>query len=338
MLTNYVIGNIFINRGTLGLSEPQFSNILLIGQTDPSDTTISEYKSLSEVLQKYEKEDYPEYKAASLIFGQKRTVDKIFIAQKTTNETWDKVYARCKKEIDFYSVIPLGSLSNPDIESIVKLTEADKKVLAIGLIISNIEFVKTLRDNKYQRCLAMLRNSEDDYFEAGVLGRILPPDPGTLNLIYKEVVGLTPIEISRANIDKAIEYNCNFYGSFSNTLNKLYPGVLTSGDGFEVVYALDWLKATIETNIINLLVSQEKPIPFNNAGVAQVGSAINAALLLGVSRGVIEPLAEDAIELPDANLVSEQDKIQGRLPIIKYRFKLSGSIKKIGTIEGTVSF
>jgi hypothetical protein len=348
MLNDELIQGITITRDSLGITRQQFSTILLLGNTKTNSDDIKEYTSLLAIKNDGFAAETSEYKAASVISLQEPTVTKIIIAQKKLTENWSDLYTRYKNSGKYaYSVILANNVTEADpiisdnaLKELALAIETNKQVFAINITADKINLAEEFKQLGYKRCLTVFKDANNDFPNAAILGKILPLDPGTVTLsLLKDLKGVIPAELDRAKQAEYESKNINYYDYITNTVARISPncGKVANGDAFEVVYTEDWIITTIKENLINLFLS--KPIiPYNSFGCSLIALEISSALTEGVNRGVIEPLDKDAVNMPTLASISQQDKVAGILNNVRFKFKLTGSIKKIGYIYGTVTW
>lgn len=341
MLSNELIGNITITRQSLGVTRTQFSTVLFLGNTKDNTQEIKEYTSLQSILSDGFNKDSAEYKAAAVMFLQRPSVSKIIIAQKYGNgEDWDDVYMRYQISGKYaYCVIltTLDTVDNIKIQDLATTIGANDQIFAVNIKPDNLALAISLKEDGYNRVISILQDANNPFANAAIMGRILPIDPGTATLSNLEVTGISPASLNRVLQASYEENRVTYYDYITNLIARISPntGKMSNGDSFEIRYGEDWIVTSIRENLLNIFLTRLR-IPYNLEGFTLVSQAIKLALLEAQRRKIIENVTDEDVVMPDINLISEQDKIAGILNGISFSYKLTGYIKKIGNIDGSV--
>ncbi len=337
MVSNDLIDSIVITRESLGVTRQQFSTILLLGDTDSEQSLIKEYRSLKEVLVDYP-ENTQEYIACLALFQQQPSVSKVLIAQKQPEETWIQLYTRYinSGKYAYCVMLTTADLVDQEIKDLVALVQANEQIIALNITdAKRVALAEYFKTQQYNRVVSVFKDENTSYPNCAIMGAILPKDPGTQNLNLLPVVGITPAALTTTKKREYELSNMNYYDYVTVEFPRVGAncGKVASGESFQYIYMVDWVSTTIKENILNLFLS--KPIiPFNAFGLSLISSAIQQALATAVSRGLIEPITERNVVMPDLSTISSQDKISGNLDGIRFYFTPTGSINHIERIYG----
>jgi hypothetical protein len=145
---------------------------------------------------------------------------------------------------------------------------------------------------KYNRT-ATQYSSSSKYAAASMLGRILPTNWGSQNsaitLFGKVEPGVAAETLTTTQANAVEGKNCNVYVTYNNGSAIIEPGVCASGQFIDTIVGLDWLVATLQTNVFNLYTGTSTKIPETDAGMHTIGTAIISALQSGVTNGLLAP-------------------------------------------------
>lgn len=336
MATLDLVVNLDIQQSISNASVAQFSSILLIGRSKSDFTGVGEYTSVSEVLAAGFDENSHEYKAASVIFAQSTTVDKIFIVQRLPSgspivyESFMSAYERALSEKYFYAVIPLTVVPGVDdsgLSSLALRVEGDKKIISffIGNTDADLNFLNSLKIEGYRRTICIYSDTDSETFSnAGYVGRFLPIQPGSASWTYKEIVGVPADNLSNTKCLELQNLNCNYYtyiGDTKNTRN----GVTMNGTYIDVLYGLDWLENLIGVSMLNSLRSVYS-VPYTEAGINLIVSTLDSCLKQAQQLGF---LSEYVITAPAISQIPSIDKTNRVLNNVKFTAVLSGAIHNI---------
>lgn len=136
----------------------------------------------------------------------------------------------------------------------------------------------------------------------------------TITGMFKQLPGIGADALTGTQKLQIESYNLNYYTYFGTFL-MMANGKVGSGRFFDEVMGLDWLKDTVQVNVMAELATAITKIPQTDAGVAKLVSAITMALKQGVTNGLLaankwtgDPLGEVATGdfLPDGFYVYAQ--------------------------------
>lgn len=140
---------------------------------------------------------------------------------------------------------------------------------------------------------AVQYSSSSKYAVASMLGRILPTNWNNQNsaitLFGKAEPGVAAETLTTSQTNALEAKNCNVYVEYNNGSAIIEPGLCSSGQYIDTIVGLDWLVATIQTNVFNLYTGISTKIPGSDGGMHQIGTAIIASLNAGVNNGLIAP-------------------------------------------------
>ncbi len=150
----------------------------------------------------------------------------------------------------------------------------------------------TLQQMKLSHCMVQY-SSANKYSVMSALGRVLTTDwlgnNTTITLMYKQEPGIVPETLSASEADALIGFNCNFFVNYNNGTAILQNGICPSGQFVDSIIGCDWLRATIQTNVWNLLYGTNTKIPQTDAGMHILATGIEAACIQAVTNGLVAP-------------------------------------------------
>ena len=167
-----------------------------------------------------------------------------------------------------------------------------------------------------------------------ILGSRLPAAPGSDTWKWKSLTNVTPSNMTEGEQVAVLAKNGNFYVSLSG-LGLTMDGKCASGEFVDVIRFIDWLKATMQADLLTVLASAEK-IPFTDAGVDIVKGVVFGTLTAGVKVGGLANDPAPNVEAPlvaDVSLANRQNRI---LPDVVFTGKLAGAIH-YANVKGTIS-
>jgi hypothetical protein len=186
----------------------------------------------------------------------------------------------------------------------------------------------TLMGLSYDRTMIMYSAQANTHGPDGAwMGYMLPTTPGIGNWAMKTLVGVAADNLTPTQINNIISNNGNIYvtvGGYDTTLD----GITAGGEYLDVTIFLDWLSATIQSNIIAIETSPlNLKVPYTNKGIGMLSSGIRAAMKDGEDN---QGLASGwSVFSPNVNDVSPADKADRTLNNIGATGELAGAINKI---------
>lgn len=204
-----------------------------------------------------------------------------------------------------------------------------------GVLAATTTDVAALLEAKnYDNTGYIFSKDQESYPEAAFAGRLLPTLPGSETWKFKTLIGITADALTPTEEANAKSKNANVYTEIAG-IDMTSEGIMVSGEFIDVTRFIHFITARIKEGIFSTLVNVDK-IPYTDAGVASIESAIRTVLLLGVRVGGIAADPEFEITSPKVSEVSSVDRAARLLPDVKFNFQLAGAIHKV-TVEGTVS-
>jgi hypothetical protein len=149
-----------------------------------------------------------------------------------------------------------------------------------------------LQQLRYNRT-ATQYSSSSAYAVASLLGRILPTNwnnnNSAITLFGKTEPGVAAENLTTNQVVALEAKNCNVFVAYNNGTAIIEPGKCASGQFIDTIVGLDWLVASIQTNVFNLIVGSATKIPESDSGMHQIGTAIEAGLQAAVYNGLCAP-------------------------------------------------
>jgi hypothetical protein len=192
----------------------------------------------------------------------------------------------------------------------------------------------TLKGDSYTRTAFLWSSQQAHYPEAGWMGLGLPQTPGSWNWSWKTIAGitadtesgLTDTGISNLNLN-----NGNFFISFGG-LSETQNGIMVGGQYIDVIIGRDWIKANIQSALMNLF-SQTPKINYDDHGIGLICNALQGVLKQAVTMNI---LSSYVLTPPLASSFSSAQKQTRVLPNITWTGKLAGAVDAV-TITGTLT-
>ena len=285
---------------------------LIVGKTVGTDMSASNrcivVRNLDELIAAGYAATTPEYKAAEKYFKQTPAPSKLVVGlcvgttveSSTTYETWVECITACREaNHDWYGVYVADSvvLTSGEIQAIAAYVETitacfffeDKT--AADITSATTDVFSVLKGLGYRRTVGLYSNTA--YAGAAVMGRAMGlndgEDDSAFTLAYKDLAGVTPDDLTVAQVGYLQGKNANYYITRGYTYTLLEQGVCADGTWFDEMLGLDQLTYEIQHNVMDILASSRSKVPYTDAGTKQFIVAINEACDDAVARGFLAP-------------------------------------------------
>lgn len=260
----------------------------------------------------------------------------------------------------WYAICPVG-VSAQDITEIIKWTEAQEKfcnysefTLPHGL---SEEQINEISANALAQVLPSSSQETIYYRSHGIFCKItetqedgaVPLENQCINVAHtarclgyhageetwahKELVGITPSQLSSTTIAKLEAGNISYFLTTANK-NITYGGKVLGGEWIDVVRFRDWLKNEMQLRVASLFIQKPK-IPYTDQGIGLIHNVMIATLRDGVNCGGIseEEYDKNGVMIPSfitnvpraAQLTPEQ-KASRKLTDCTFRARIAGAI------------
>jgi len=157
--------------------------------------------------------------------------------------------------------------------------------------------------------------------------------PGTFVFARKELVGVTPTPQPAAS-GIILGKNCNFYDDIADS-GDFREGKMASGRFIDITITADYIQASLETRIYNLL-KQNPKVPFIDGGIAQIQAVMDKFLSECVTSMIVADNPMYVVFVPSAMNVPDADRANRKLTNVTFLARLAGAIQTV-YILGTLT-
>ena len=285
--------NIIVNLAAVSATRKKFNLALLMGDVgsvaDFSDKRIVTYDSLNSMLQAGFTTEDRLYKAAALIFGQRKKPPLVAIGKVVNKETPIKtIQALRQEDSEWYVGIYCGDMTDAQLLEVQEFVEActpstmfafttaDNKVKA-----ADGGIFGTIKSKGYRRIIGQYSTSHKDAICAAIGWAMGAMSASTINsaftLAYKREVGVQAenyMQTFTTNDLNNIKKNYgNVYVNRGNYYDVFEEGRVGDGSWFDEIIYLDKFKNDMQLSIMDLLVNVNK-VPQTEAGMGRIKTAI----------------------------------------------------------------
>lgn len=332
------IVNIVISRQTTQVATKSFATTLILGTHTNFAGRVKTYTNTDDMIADGFLTTDPEVKAATKLLSQTVKPEKFKVGRKDAGDAdlAATLAAVSAEDDDWYALI-YETHAEADINAIAVVIEAQEKIYltssldAAVITNSSTDVASDLNLAGYDRTFIIYSADTANFPEAAVAGGQLPKVPGSYTVKFKTLKGIVADNLNASQKGFALGKKANVYTPVGG-VDILSEGTMASGEFFDTIVGIDWLKARMQERVYSSLVNEEK-IPFTDAGIASVEGMVRATLQEGVNNGL---LASFTTSVPKAADVSSVNKLARTLPDVKFEAVLAGAVHKV-TINGVVT-
>jgi hypothetical protein len=270
---------------------------------DPTVTNPLEIVSDTGEIQNWSSEDLA-YKKVNAMLSQQPKVQEVMIygvdvatESSTITDELDKLITQNN---DWYA-LAIASNTEADVQEAANWIASKEKIMFGDLgkdaVIGDIEtFMQGIENQNF----ALFAhdggvNGEEQYLDAGALGRILPMTPGSYTLKFKTINNTAKATYLPADAAALQAVNANIYKEWGGSLY-VAEGVMSNGDFIDTTVAKHWFAARYREEIFRVLKTSQK-VGQDNAGI---GLFVDAAKQVNKAAARNGAVAKDA----DGNFMS----------------------------------
>lgn len=364
--------NIIVNLAAVSATRKKFNLPLLMGDVgsvaDFSDKRIVTYDSLNSMLQAGFTTEDRLYKAAALIFGQRKKPPLVAIGKIANKETPIKTIQACRQEdSEWYAGIYCGDMTDAQLLEVQEFVEACTPSTMFAFTTGDSKakaadggIFGTIKSKGYRRIIGQYSTSHKDAICAVIGWAMGAMSASTINsaftLAYKREVGVQAenyMQTFTTNDLNNIKKNYgNVYVNRGNYYDVFEEGRVGDGSWFDEIIYLDKFKNDMQLSIMDLLVNANK-LPQTEAGMGRIKTAIKEVcddmnrigfIKEGVWKGEELMSLEYGQVLPSGYLIqsepineqSQAERDARNAPPIYVSLKLAGAIHHV-TIQVDVN-
>ncbi len=333
------IVNVQISRETDTVDRASFGIPLFLTVVTSVVNRVKVYSNMEGVAEDYA-ENTVAYKMAQAAFSQEIRPNLIKIANKTAAESYTTALnAVVAADNDWYG-LAAETVAAADIFEIATWTEAHTKIYIARSADADIltsatdDVASDLEAANFDRTALIYHpTAATVYIDAAWLGNCLVLDPGSETWKFKTLNSIAVYNLTEAQRQYALGKGANVYQRIAG-VNITENGTVASGEYIDVIRGIDWLKARLQERIYGRLINAPK-IPFTNAGIAVIETAVRQQLDIALTAGLIAPEPPYTVTVPDVLATDEADRQRRELRGINFRARLAGAIHYV-EIRGAV--
>ncbi|SYX86029.1 DUF3383 family protein [Paenibacillus alvei] len=324
---------------TIDLQKPtgrlSFGMPLIIGKK-AGGSAYKEYGDLKAV-----KDDFAdttaEYKMAEALFGQgDRSPARIAI---TACDEKEEPAARLRSVVDngWYYLLSSDN-SDAAVEALAAEIEKEDYRLFFTRAADKTK-LQALKSKAYTRTVVFYHTDAAVYPEAALVGSVGSAEVGSVTWKFKKCTGIDAMKVTAGELMEIHDSGAITYVNKQGEA-RTSEGKTLSGEYIDVIMARDYVRARMEMQIQNLL-NQSSKIPYTDAGIVQIESAVINVLLESARMGIIatadsgEPLF--GTSFLSRNEVNPSDRANREYRGGSFWFEIAGAVHQV-KVNGVIRF
>lgn len=244
------------------------------------------------------------------------------------NNTWYALHTAFNSKP--YSIAAAAAIEATGTKIYTPASNDSNIVLAAST--GTLDLLDQIKTNAYGRTAGWYHRDPSAFFDAALLGKCLPFDPGSETWAFKTLAGVATFPMTGTHRANIVARNGNSYENVAG-LNITFYGMTGDGKFIDTRRGLDWLQDDMSKAVFGALASNPK-IPYTDAGIAIIKSVMTGSLLRAAARGIITNAFQ--VIVPLAASVSGADKAARVLNGCRFTATSQGAVHK-DNITGSVS-
>ena len=156
------------------------------------------------------------------------------------------------------------------------------------------DLISVLKNTRYFRTAVMFHtNAATEYPDAAWAGRVFTIQPGGETWALKGLASVTPSPLTATQRQTVINKGGNTFEFYQTQVALTNPGKVAAGEWIDVIRFRDWLKDTIQVNMVQMMINRDK-VPYTDQGIQLCVNNLRKSLQEGQKVGGIAPDELDA--------------------------------------------
>lgn len=187
--------------------------------------------------------------------------------------------------------------------------------------------------------------ADTEFADVAWAGRVLPLEAGSETWALKQLSAVTPDPLTPTQSITVFGKGGNTYERFAETIAVTRPGKVAAGEWIDTIRFRDWLRSTIQTSMVSLVINRKGKIPYTDGGLQMLAANLAQSLREGQRTGGIAPDEVDSnnnsvpgftITVPRASDVPANIKAS-RVAYLSFTGRLAGAIHVV-EISGSLAY
>ena len=207
------------------------------------------------------------------------------------------------------------------------------------------DLISVLKNTRYFRTAVMFHtNAATEYPDAAWAGRVFTIQPGGETWALKGLASVTPSPLTATQRQTVINKGGNTFEFYQAQVALTNPGKTAAGEWIDVIRFRDWLKDTIQVNMVQMMINRDK-VPYTDQGIQLCVNNLRKSLQEGQKVGGIAPDELDAAGATVPGFILTFPRSVELAPSIKasrildigFTARLAGAIHVVG-VAGSLAY
>lgn len=218
----------------------------------------------------------------------------------------------------------------------------ESDVLNAGLA---TDLISALKATRYYRTAVLYHtNAATEYPDAAWAGRVFTIKPGSETWALKGLSSVTPSTLTSTQKQTIVNKGGNTFEFYQSQVALTNPGKTAAGEWIDVIRFRDWLKDTIQVNMVQMLINRDK-VPYTDQGIQLCVNNLRKSLQEGQNVNGIAPDELDAdgktvpgfvITYPRSVELASSVKATRSLAL-GFQARLAGAVHVV-TVDGALAY
>lgn len=200
-------------------------------------------------------------------------------------------------------------------------------------------FKQTYIGNKRTIAFMAGMGDETQYAVGALIGKLGNQTVGSITWKFKTLNGVKAVDFSKSQIDKLHKNGIFTYVNKAG-IDQTSDGITIGNEFIDALHGDDWVKASIETEVQNLLSTSGK-VTFDSAGIAQIDGVVTGVLQDATTNGIVLIDAESGqgqytVTAQSRADTPAEDIAQRHYNGLSFSYTRAGAIHSV-TVHGTVA-
>lgn len=202
-------------------------------------------------------------------------------------------------------------------------------VSASAAALTNVttDVMSLAKGKAYKRSVMLYHATASEHPGAAWLAEMLSYPAGSANWMYKQLPGITVDALTETQRGNVLGKFGNVYTTLNGTA-MTEKGITPSGQYADITVGLDWIRANLQTDVLNAQMSAPK-IPYTDDGAMVLLGLLKGRIKKAQDAGIVATVPAVQYQIPTAASQSPTDRGNRNFPGIVATGTLQGAIDSV---------
>lgn len=235
----------------------------------------------------------------------------------------DDLSAILNEDANWYGLVMTERVKQTQLDT-AAWTEANDKLFITATNEADVlnpalatDLISVLNTTRYYRTAVLYHtNALTEYPDAAWAGRVFTIRPGGETWALKQLASVTPSILTSTQKQTVVNKGGNTFEFYQAQIALTNPGKVSAGEWIDVIRFRDWLKDTIQVNMVSMMINRDK-VPYTDPGIQLLVTNLRKSLQEGQDVGGIAPDELDANDVTVPGFVLTYPRSVELSPVIK---------------------